>query len=88
MTHQCGSTHARICISQDIHRHLHIELAYFLRENTGVPNDSDAEITEARIIRSFFGQAHQDDYILVIQQGLQKNGVVGFAVCVVRAVPA
>jgi len=25
------------------------------------------------------------DYILVIQQGLQKNGVVGFVVCVVRA---
>lgn len=57
-----------------IHRHLHIELAYFfLRKNTHALNDSDAEITEVRVIRSCFDQAHQDDYILVIQQGLQNN---------------
>lgn len=63
-----------ICISQDIHRHLDIELAYFfLRENIGAPNGSDADVTEVRVIRSCFDQAHQDDCILLIQQGFQKK---------------
>lgn len=75
-------------MSQDIHRHW-IELAYFfLRKNPGCPNDSETEITEAGVIRSCFGQGHQDDYILVIHQGLQNSGVVGFVVCVVRAAMA
>lgn len=66
--------HVGLCISQDIHRHFDIELAYFfLRENIGAPNGSDADITEVRAIRSCFGQAHQDDCILLIQQGFQKT---------------